>query len=296
MILREDDWTVSGSPTSESNSEYFRNFRKIQSEINRLEGMLYSTTDIEKKQSLVRSIDSLRWHLDVQMKVDRINYDESPSSAYAALMISKRLGLIPQEGIDTLELVLKRRFPFDEVIQLHPESKYFPPQSEESRKISNKRYYLMTGIADPFAKPVSFYSKGDVVADFVLSGPDGDKVSLYSIDSEYILIDFWAGWCSPCIKEIPKLREANEKYAGALSVLAISMDNSRKEWRQAISDFQTERFHNVYIGNGPSSETAQKFGIKAIPANFLLNKDRRIIDTNLRGDALDKKMEELLSR
>lgn len=140
------------------------------------------------------------------------------------------------------------------------------------------------------------YGQGDVVADFTLpSIVKNQAVRLADISSEYVLIDFWASWCRPCRAESPYLKEALETYGDRLAILAVSIDSNLYLWRKAVEQDGTQRFvHAILRQDHPDCGTLrQAFGIKTIPHNFLLDKNRRIIAIDLRGEELEKKIAEL---
>src|SRR5690606_3238415 len=105
--------------------------------------------------------------------------------------------------------------------------------------------------------------------------------------------DFWASWCGPCRTENPNLVEAYHQYKGeGFEILGVSMDNpgQREAWLKAIgSDGLT--WTQVSDLRGWKNKAAMLYGITAIPANFLLDPDGKIIATNLRGQALTDKLD-----
>ena len=112
---------------------------------------------------------------------------------------------------------------------------------------------------------------------------NGQTVNLDNIKSDYVLIDFWASWCAPCRKEIPYLKTALDTYPN-LTVYAVSIDEDEAQWRASIKNDKTEMFTHVLLGNNTieSAVIQKQFGVRAIPANFLLDKERIIIAVNLR--------------
>lgn len=131
-----------------------------------------------------------------------------------------------------------------------------------------------------------------------LYGLDNRIVSLQDIDAEYILVDFWASWCKPCQKEIPYLKEALDKYRDKLSIYAVSIDRFHDSWRKGITRDGSESFVHV-IGSdkqGLPNAAVQGLGIKSIPSNFLLDKNKRIVAKNLRGDELIQTLDSLMNR
>ena len=112
---------------------------------------------------------------------------------------------------------------------------------------------------------------------------------------KYVLIDFWASWCGPCMGEVPYLKETYSKYFDkGFQILGVSLDRSRDAWLNAIKVNDMNWIHVSDVKYW-QNEVAQLYGINSIPANFLVEASTgKIIATNLRGKALESKMSELL--
>lgn len=125
----------------------------------------------------------------------------------------------------------------------------------------------------------------------------GIEVSLSSFKGKYVLIDFWASWCGPCRQENPNVVNAFQKYKeNDFTVLGISLDqpNAKDKWLKAIYDDQLTWTHlsDLKFWN---NEVAKAYGIQAIPQNYLLDKEGKIIGKNLRGEALQTTLKDLFS-
>ena len=115
----------------------------------------------------------------------------------------------------------------------------------------------------------------------------GASLRLDDLRGKYVLVDFWATWCAPCVVELPRLQSAYAKYhAKGFEVVAVSLD----ETKSAVVDFVQARklpwkqVHNA-TANG---DLVEAFGVKNIPATFLIDPEGRIVRLELRGQALDK--------
>lgn len=135
---------------------------------------------------------------------------------------------------------------------------------------------------------------GKQAVDFTASNPEGKPVKLSDHFGKYLLIDFWAAWCGPCRKENPNLVNAYQKYKDkGFEVYGVSLDKNKEHWLKAIEKdglVWTQVSDLKYW----HSEPAALYGVRAIPANFLLDPSGKIIGKNLKGEELHKKLEELL--
>jgi len=136
---------------------------------------------------------------------------------------------------------------------------------------------------------------GRMAMDFTQNDTIGNPVSLSSFKGKYVLIDFWASWCGPCRQENPNVVKAFNNYKEkGFTVLGVSLDqpNAKDKWMKAIHDDNltwTQVSDLKFWGNA----VAVQYGIQAIPQNFLIDPQGKIIGKNLRGEALNKKLETL---
>ncbi len=137
---------------------------------------------------------------------------------------------------------------------------------------------------------------GKKAPDFTMNDVSGAPVSLSSkIGAKLLLVDFWAAWCGPCRAENPNVVKVYNKFKSkGFDVLGVSLDRNKEEWINAIAKDQLT-WTQVSELQYTNSETAKLYAVNSIPANFLLDQNGVIIDKNLRGEALYKKVKELLT-
>jgi peroxiredoxin len=117
-------------------------------------------------------------------------------------------------------------------------------------------------------------------------------VSLSNFKGKYVLLDFWASWCGPCRAENPNVVAAYNKYKGkGFSILSVSLDQpgAKEKWMKAIHDDNLTWTHVSDLKFWDNA-VAKEYGIQAIPQNFLIDPDGKIVGKDLRGDALEQKL------
>ena len=129
--------------------------------------------------------------------------------------------------------------------------------------------------------------------------PSGKMVSLKSVvenkNNRYVLLDFWASWCGPCMGEMPHLKEAYKLYhKKGFEIYGVSFDAKKEAWQGAIEK-QQMKWVNVSTLERFDNPAAEDYAVESIPTNYLIDcSNGVIIAKNLRGEAVLEKLAELL--
>ena len=137
------------------------------------------------------------------------------------------------------------------------------------------------------------FAPGMTPPEIALKTPKGKTVRLSDMKGKVVMIDFWASWCGPCRRENPNVVKLYKKYKKkGFEILGVSLDKDKARWVQAIEKDQLDWVHVSDLKFWQSAAAAD-YGVRGIPATFLLDKDGKMIAKGLRGGALERKLEEI---
>ena len=124
-----------------------------------------------------------------------------------------------------------------------------------------------------------------------LPTPYGKVITLASLKGKLVLIDFWATWCAPCVKEQPELKaiynkHANEVKAGRFEILGISLDKNKENWQKSIEQYKID-WPQVSDLKFWKSQVAKDYAIEDLPFNVVVDEQGKIVAINLHGKELE---------
>ena len=126
---------------------------------------------------------------------------------------------------------------------------------------------------------------------------DGKALTLGDFRGKYVLLDFWATWCGPCLGEIPQLQAVQDAFGKdeRFAILSVSVDEKIEEPKR----FQDKRrlpWTQAFLSGGMHGPTPGAFGIRAIPAFVLVGPDGKIVARGMRGDDIKKEVVKALTK
>lgn len=133
---------------------------------------------------------------------------------------------------------------------------------------------------------------GSVAPDFSL-----DNTTLHEIKGNLKIVNFWATWNAPCRAENVNLLRIYEQYhLKGVEIISVSLDENQKMWRKAIMEDGITEWRHIANFDGKYTEMIQSYCLQTVPYTYVLDEDNVIVDKGLNGEALRKKIGELLKK
>lgn len=262
--------TVTGGENNRILYNYLGEIKKTNKKMSDLRGSMreaFSSQDSLKLEELQQKQEEI---IEADKEVKRQLVEQNPNSLVAVMVL--------QDMVNTkMYSVAEMRELYE---NLSPELKKTPLAKNLDQSLKNLGRTEVGSLAPDFSAPT----------------PKGEELALKDALGEVTLLDFWASWCKPCREENPNIVDVYEKYHDqGFNIIQVSLDRpgEREKWLKAIEDDNLDWNHvsNLMFWQDP---IAAQYGVRAIPAAFLLNEEGEIVAKNLRGKDLEEKVAELL--
>ncbi len=278
--------SLSGSKGTELMVEYNIILRKSIKKFSTLNSIYMDNINNPELASVVESLDSMaQGYLDEINTYTKQYIDNNLTSLVSLVALYQQIApnvyvMNPSKDLNYFTKVdssLTINYPENElVITLH-------------EQIMEMNQSLQTSTAE-----TKEAGEGSEAPEIALPSPEGDTIRLSSTRGSVVLLDFWASWCLPCRKESPNLVKAYNKYhSKGFQIFQVSLDKTREAWIKGISDDLLGNWIHVSDVKYWNSVVVPLYRIESIPTNYLLDKEGRIVASNLRGDQLEKKLSEI---
>lgn len=144
-------------------------------------------------------------------------------------------------------------------------------EEEEDNKATDKAGY-------------SILSEGSEAPDFTVDINDGSSFSLSEQEGKVILLNFWATWCGPCVREMPAFQKLYEEYGDEIAILAVDVAEDR-----SITDaFIEEQGYTFPIAYDEMGKVGSLYPTEGIPYTLVIGKDGKVKASFLGAEGADK--------
>lgn len=277
---------VTGSKGTELMAEYNLTLKKTISKLTGLNDIYMQNAENAELPKIIESLDSLAKIYLTDINAYTKNYIDQNLSSLVCLV-----ALYQQVAPNVYVLNPSEDMKYFIKVDSSLNSMY--PDYEPVKMLHSQVAEFIAGMpANSQIAPVT--GGGAVAPEISLPTPNGDTIKLSSTRGSVVLLDFWAAWCGPCRMENPNLVKAYDLYhKNGFEIYQVSLDKTKEAWMKGIKDDKLERWIHVSDIQYWNSMVVPLYKIESIPTNLLLDKDGRIIASNLRGEKLQEKLAEI---
>lgn len=267
--------------TGSIENELFNNYRKTAMQTNKKGQQL-----IQEMQKAQRETDGIK-----------VNIIREQIAAMDTQFITDKKAVVEKNTDKMVSVIALSDLINEKVLKIEESEAYYNSLSEDIQNSTvgeSVENYIAQLKSQRIASGLA--SIGNKAPEFSAKTPEGKELSLSETLGKYTIIDFWASWCRPCRMENPNVVNVyNQYHDKGLNIISVSLDrpDQKERWLQAIEKDKMDWYHvsNLQFWQDP---IPRSYGVRAIPATFLLDENGVIIAKDLRGPALGAKMKELL--
>lgn len=229
--------------------------------------------------------------VDSQVKIkDVVQKYQSAFDATDNYLTARMKDEIKQNKDELFTLMFIDMFPREQNAALHNEVFTALHSKYPEHPIVKERWNIMNS-------PASKVNIGAIAPELEFPNPDGKMLKLSDLRGKVVLIDFWASWCGPCRKENPNVTNIYRKYHDkGFEIFSVSLDSDAASWKRAIETDKLVWPNHVSDLKKWQSQAAAIYNVRSIPSTFLLDKEGRIVQKNLRGADLENAVKQLLEQ
>jgi peroxiredoxin len=279
---------VTGSPGTEKMAEYNKKLKKTIDQLSGLRSIYVENLGSPQLYGVIEKLDSLAGiYLNEINTYTKKYIDENLSSLVSLVALYQQVA----PG----EYVLHHQKDLNYFLKVDSSLSSLYPDYEPVQSLHKQVQNLLNNLnAQAITSPLP--AAGNVAPDIALPDPQGDTIRLSSTRGKIVLLDFWASWCNPCRKENPNLVKAyNTYHNNGFEIYQVSLDKAKESWIQGIRQDKLEKWIHVSDVKYWNSVVVPLYNIEVIPTNYLLDREGRIIASNLRGENLNKKLAEIFN-